>query len=123
MVVLVPVTESALKQLFYLLFEVFLDPAIVCLTQQMLELSQHVLVFPRVKSCLLLDIKVLDLEEQLQEVIITPNSVKVYCQEGLQSLVTVGERVHGAIMDRVSLKLILLLQYLTVSVYYVPRVL
>lgn len=122
-IVLVPVGENALKQVPNLQPEVLFDPQVVALAQEMLEFSEDVLVFPRIELGFLFAIEILDLEEQVEETIIALYVIEVYCQEGLQSFVAVGELIHCAIMDRVALILVFLFQYLVVAGDYIARIL
>ena len=122
-VILVPVAKNTLEQLPDLQFEVLLDPQVVTPAQQMLEFSQHVLVFPRIELGLLFAVEILDLEEQVEEAIVALYLVEVDRQEGLQGLVAVRELIHCAIMDRIPFILVLLFQYLIVSGNNIARVL
>lgn len=114
-VILVPVSENCLEQILNLQPEVFLDPHVVALAEQVLELTEHILVLSGVEPGLLLAVEVLDLEEQLQEAVIALDDVEVDGEECLQSLVAVGELVHRSVVHRVALVLILLLENLIVS--------
>ena len=79
-VILVPVPQYALEQLPDLQLKVLLNPQVIVLAEEVLELSENVLVFPRIKLGFLFAVKILYLEEQVKEAVVALYFIEVNSQ-------------------------------------------
>ena len=102
----------------------FLDNSVVvCWAKKMFELGQNMLVLSWIKLHIILTLKILDLEEKLLKIFSTWHDIDVNCQESLNCLEALGEFTHGAIMDWIPLKLVLLSKDLLIPIKDILRVL
>ena len=99
------------------MFKFFDQPVVVLLTEKMLKLCKHILVFSWIEFGFICVFQNLDLEEKLQEIVVCWSWIDVDWENGFQSFVTLSVFAHCTIMNRVSFIAVLLSENFSHSFY------
>ena len=116
MIIVILTIQDFFQQQFDVMLKLFSNLSIICHTKQVLELGEDAFVLSGVKFGVFLAFKLLNLEEEMNEVVSARRSINIDREYRLQSLVAFGILAHCSIMNWISPERILLGQDLPIPV-------